>query len=258
MKVRAVFISDTHLGTKASRAEFLNEFLSKVETDFIYLIGDIIDGWQIKRGVHWDKHHDKVISSILNHVNRGAKIVYLSGNHDEAIRRFLPLGIVISGVHFADEFEHTTSKGKRFLLIHGDQFDSIVIYAKFITSLGNHAYIAAIWLNRHFNKLRAKLGYPYWSLSSFLKGKVKEAINIIFQFELFVTNEAKTRGFDGVICGHIHHAKIQDMNGIQYINCGDWVESCTAIVENIDGSLELIDWAKINAFSFLKGKSHES
>ncbi|CAG4908175.1 unnamed protein product [Acidocella sp. C78] len=250
-RYRSVFISDTHLGTRGCRADFLADFLRRTSAEHIYLVGDIIDGWRLRRGWYWDKHHDDVITLLLRSARAGTKITYVPGNHDEAVRRYLHLSLEIAGIRFADEAEHVTAAGERLLIIHGDQFDSVVRYARLLAVLGDWAYGAALVLNRWFNAARARLGYPYWSLSAYLKRQVKEAVKAIDRFEVALAAEAAARGFDGVVCGHIHHPEMRDVNGIRYINDGDWVESCTALVEHHDGQLELLDWAALNRLSFL-------
>lgn len=250
-RYRSVFISDTHLGTRGCRADFLADFLRRTSAEHIYLVGDIIDGWRLRRGWYWDKHHDDVITLLLRSARAGTKITYVPGNHDEAVRRYLHLSLEIAGIRFADEAEHVTAAGERLLIIHGDQFDSVVRYARLLAVLGDWAYGAALVLNRWFNAARARLGCPYWSLSAYLKRQVKEAVKAIDRFEVALAAEAAARGFDGVVCGHIHHPEMRDVNGIRYINDGDWVESCTALVEHHDGRLELLDWAALNRLSFL-------
>jgi UDP-2,3-diacylglucosamine pyrophosphatase LpxH len=248
---RSVFISDTHLGTRGCRADFLADFLSRISADHLYLVGDIVDGWRLRRFWFWDRHHDEVLAQIFRHARSGAKVVYVPGNHDEALRRVLPLGLEVAGIGFADEAEHVTADGKRLLVIHGDQFDSVVRYAKILALLGDWAYTAALGLNRYFNLARARFGYPYWSLSSWLKRQVKEAVKAIDRFEQALAADAADRGFDGVVCGHIHHPEMRMVGDVLYVNDGDWVESCTALVEHADGRLELIDWAALNGLSFL-------
>ncbi len=251
IRYRSVFISDIHLGTRGSRADFLADFLRRTSAEHIYLVGDIIDGWRLRRGWYWDRHHDDVINLLLRHARAGTKITYVPGNHDELVRRYLHLGLEIAGIRFADEAEHVTAAGERLLVIHGDQFDSVVRYAKLLAVLGDWAYTGALALNRWFNIARARFGYPYWSLSAYLKRQVKEAVKAIDRFEVALAAEASARGFDGVVCGHIHHPEMRMVNGVRYINDGDWVESCTALVEHHDGRLELLDWAALNRLSFL-------
>lgn len=247
---RSVFISDTHLGTRGCRGDFLADFLRRTSCQHLYLVGDIIDGWRLRRSWYWDDHHDEVLRLILAHARRGTDVTYVPGNHDEMFRAWLNFGLEIAGIRLRQEAEHVTATGKRLLVIHGDEFDSVVRYARFLAILGDWAYGVALNCNRWFNNVRRRLGYPYWSLSSWLKQSVKEAVKAIDRFEVALAAEARRRGFDGVVCGHIHHAEMRHVNGVLYINDGDWVESCTALVEHHDGRLELIEWARLNRLSF--------
>ena len=247
---RAVFISDTHLGTRGCRADFLADFLRGVSCESLYLVGDIIDGWRLRKSWYWDEMHDEVLRLFLQHARRGAEITYIPGNHDEMFRAWLPLNLEIAGIRLRREAVHVTADNRRFLVTHGDEFDSVVRYARFLALLGDHAYTVALNLNRWFNAARRRLGYPYWSLSQWLKRQVKGAVKAIDRFEYALAGEVRRRGFDGVVCGHIHHAEMHPVNGVLYVNDGDWVESCTALVEHHDGRLELIDWAELNRLSF--------
>ena len=247
---RSVFISDTHLGTRGCRSDFLADFLRRTSCQHLFLVGDIIDGWRLRKSWYWDDSHDEVLRLILQQARTGTEVTYIPGNHDEMFRPWLPLGLDIAGIHLRREAVHVTAAGKHLLVIHGDEFDSVVRYAKFLALLGDWAYAMALTFNRYFNALRRRLGYPYWSLSAWLKRQVKEAVKAIDRFEAALANEARRRGFDGVVCGHIHHAEMREVNGVLYINDGDWVESCTALVEHHDGRLELIDWAALNRLSF--------
>lgn len=247
---RAVFISDTHLGTRGCRTDFLVDFLRRVSCEHLYLVGDIIDGWRLRRSWYWDDAHDEVVRLVLRHARNGAEVIYIPGNHDEMFRSWLTLGLDVAGIRLASEATHVTADGRRLLVIHGDEFDSVVRYAKILAVLGDHAYTAALVVNRWFNVGRRWLGYPYWSLSAWAKRQVKEAVKAVDRFEGALTGEAARRGFDGVVCGHIHQAEMREVNGVLYINDGDWVESCTAVVEHHDGRLELIDWAALNRLSF--------
>jgi UDP-2,3-diacylglucosamine pyrophosphatase LpxH len=248
---RSVFISDTHLGTRGCRAEFLADFLKAISCENLFLVGDIIDGWRLQRSWFWDKYHDKVLRRVLKAARKGTNVVYVPGNHDEMLRKYVPLGIEVCGVKIVMEAEHTTADGKRLLITHGDAFDSVVCHAPFLAILGDGAYTAALTINRYFNIVRRWLGYDYWSLSAWLKLRVKEAVKAIDRFETALADDARERGFDGVVCGHIHHAEMRDVNGVMYLNDGDWVESCTALVEHMDGRLELIDWVARNKLSML-------
>ena len=249
-----MFISDTHLGTRGARCDFLADFLRRTSCQHLFLVGDIIDGWRLRKSWYWDEHHDEVLRQILRHARGGAEVTYIPGNHDEMFRAWLdPIalgGLEIAGIRLRQEAVHVTAAGKRLLVMHGDEFDSVVRYAKFLAVLGDSAYTTALLLNRWFNGVRRRLGYPYWSLSAWLKRQVKEACKAVDRYEFALANEARRRGFDGVVCGHIHHAEMREVQGILYLNDGDWVESCTALVEHHDGQLELIDWAAANRLSF--------
>ena len=249
-RYRSVFISDLHLGTRGCRIDFLADFLRKTQCDNLFLVGDIIDGWRLRKSWFWDEAHDEVIRLILGKARAGAEVTYIPGNHDEMLRDWLPMGLEIGGIRLRREAVHTTADGKRLLVMHGDEFDSVVRYAKFLAHLGDWAYTTALTVNHWFNVVRRRLGYPYWSLSQWLKRQVKEAVKAIDRFEVALAGEAKRRGFDGVVCGHIHHAEMREVGGVLYINDGDWVESCTALVEHFDGRLELVDWAALNRLSF--------
>jgi UDP-2,3-diacylglucosamine pyrophosphatase LpxH len=247
-RYRAVFLSDVHLGTRGCRADFVVNFLRQVECEQLYLVGDIVDGWRLRKSWYWDADHDEVIRLILRMAQSGTQVTYIPGNHDEMFREWL--GLEIAGVQLKNETVHESADGRRFLVIHGDQFDSVVRYAKFLAHLGDWAYDWALTLNRLFNAGRRRLGYPYWSLSQWLKRQVKEAVKAIDRFETALAQEARRQGLDGVVCGHIHHAEMRMVQGVLYMNDGDWVESCTALVEHQDGRFELIDWARENRLSF--------
>ena len=247
-RYRTVFISDVHLGTRGCRSDFLIDFLRRVSCERMFLVGDIIDGWRLRKSWYWDEQCDEVVRLILRHARAGTEVTYIPGNHDEMLRPWLPLEF--AGVKLRKEAVHVTADDRRLLVMHGDEFDSVVRYAKFLALLGDWAYTVVLALNTWFNMLRRRLGYPYWSLSAWLKRQVKEAVKAIDRFEGALANEARRRGFDGVVCGHIHHAEMREVNGVLYVNDGDWVESCTALVEHEDGRLELVDWAALNRLSF--------
>jgi UDP-2,3-diacylglucosamine pyrophosphatase LpxH len=252
---RTVFISDTHLGTRGARSDFLVDFLRRTDCENLFLVGDIIDGWRLRKSWFWDENADEVLRLILQKARAGTNVTYIPGNHDEMFRAWLPLGLEVAGIKLRRESTHVTADGKRLLVMHGDEFDSVVRYAKFLALLGDWAYTAALVVNRYYNAVRRRLGQPYWSLSAWLKRQVKEACKAIDRFETALANEAKRRGFDGVVCGHIHHAEMRMVNGVLYLNDGDWVESCTALVEHDDGRLEMIDWATLNQLSFFTQRS---
>jgi len=248
--VRTLFLSDIHLGTRGSQAEMLLDFMRVYDCETIYLVGDIVDGWRLKRSWYWPQAHNDVVQKLLRKARKGAHIYYVPGNHDEFLRDFL--GTHLGGIEVMDRILHTTADGKRMLVIHGDQFDVVVRHAKWLAFLGDWAYNFALALNTVVSRVRRRLGFEYWSLSAWAKLKVKNAVNFIGAFEQALATEAKRVGADGVICGHIHHAAMHDMLGIRYVNTGDWVESCTALVEHHDGRLEIIRWAEIKRAQGIK------
>ena len=240
-KVRSVFISDVHLGTRACQAESLVSFLREYPADHLYLIGDIVDFWAMSRSIQWRPSHNTVVQKILRRARHGEKVVLIPGNHDEALRTYA--GVVFGDIQVENEVVHTTADGRRFLLVHGDIFDQVTRHHRWVALLGDKAYDLLVLLNHGLSRLRRGLGIPgYWSLAGFAKRKVKTALNFIFDFELSALHPVRERGLDGIICGHIHWATIKDHEGLTYINCGDWVDSCTAIVEHADGQLELVAW----------------
>ena len=245
LRCRAIFISDVHLGTLSCQAERLLDFLRHTDSDDLYLVGDVIDGWQLKRRWYWHQSHNDVIQKVLRKARKGTRVTYVAGNHDEALRHVI--GVAFGGIEIRAEAEHVTADGRRLLVIHGDLFDAVVQQAKWLAHVGDSLYVAALKLNRWLNHWRAKLGFPYWSLAQFLKQRVKNAVSYIGKFEDALAHEARRRGFDGVVCGHIHKAEIRDIGGILYCNDGDWVESLTALVEMHDGELRIIDWKAIEA-----------
>ena len=240
MHYRAVFISDLHLGTPGCQAEALIEFLKSHTSDYLYLVGDIVDGWQLRRKWYWPQAHNDVVQKLLRRARKGCHVVYIPGNHDEFARGFV--GHHFGGIEVTEEACHTLVDGRKLLLIHGDYFDAVVKYAKWLAYVGDNLYELALRLNRHLNRVRARMGLPYWSLSAFLKSKVKKALNFIADFEKALAHEAHKRGYQGVVCGHIHRAEIRMIDGVLYCNDGDWVESRSALVEHVDGRLELIYW----------------
>lgn len=237
---RTLFISDTHLGTPGCKADLLLDFLRHNEAETLFLVGDIIDGWRIKRSWFWHESHNAVVQEVLHKVRHGTRVIYVPGNHDEALRDFT--GLDIAGIDVSDEFIHTTADGKELLILHGDQFDSVVRYAVWLAHLGDRAYGLALALNNWLHIARRAFGMPYWSLSSYLKQRVKNAVEYISSFEKAVAREARERGVDGVVCGHIHHAEMRKIDGTLYCNDGDWVESCTALSENDFGELQILHW----------------
>lgn len=240
-RVRSIFLSDIHLGTRACQADSLVEFLRDHAAEHIFLIGDIVDFWAMSRSICWKPSHNTVVQKLLRRARRGEKVVLIPGNHDEALRDYC--GAVFGDIEVANERVHQTADGRRFLLIHGDQFDQVTRHHRWVAVLGDRAYDWLVRLNTWLSWGRRKLGISgYWSLAGYAKRKVKTALNFIFDFEASAVHQARERGLDGVICGHIHWATIREIDGLQYVNCGDWVDSCTAIVEHFDGRLELIHW----------------
>ena len=242
-RFRTLFISDVHLGSKPAKADYLIDFLRHHEADTIYLVGDIVDGWRLKRSWHWPQAHNDVVQKLLRQARKGTTIVYIAGNHDEFLRGFQ--GVHFGGVNVMDRAIHRAADGKHYLVIHGDQFDSIVHSVRWLAYLGDFAYDASIIVNRIVARTRRALGMPYWSFSSWAKVRVKKAVNFISAFQQLVVGEARRSDVDGVICGHIHHATIEDIGGVRYVNTGDWVESCTAVAEDENGRLEIIRWPHI-------------
>lgn len=239
LRVRAVFISDLHLGTPGCQAQALLEFLRDVDCEVLYLVGDIVDGWQLERSWHWPQAHNDVVQKLLRKVRKGTRVVFVPGNHDEFARRYV--GHTFGGVEVVDDAMHLTADGRRLWVTHGDHFDGVVQCARWLAHLGDRAYEFTLEVNRWLNSVRARLGLPYWSLSRYLKFKVKRAVSYVSDFETAVAHEARRRGADGVVCGHIHHAEMRTIDGVLYCNDGDWVESLTALVEHPDGRLEIID-----------------
>jgi UDP-2,3-diacylglucosamine pyrophosphatase LpxH len=235
---RSIFISDLHLGTPGCQAEALLEFLKIYTCDNLYLVGDIVDGWQLKRKWYWPQSHNDVIQKLLRKARKGCRVIYVPGNHDEFGRHFLDHSF--GGIEIREEAVHITADGKMLWVIHGDYFDGVIQCAKWLAYVGDSLYEFTLKLNRYLNQLRARLGMPYWSLSAYLKLKVKKAVNFISDFEVAVANEARKLGYQGVVCGHIHHAEIRNIEGMLYCNDGDWVESCSALVEHSDGRLEIL------------------
>jgi UDP-2,3-diacylglucosamine pyrophosphatase LpxH len=242
-RFRTIWISDVHLGTTGCQAARLLEFLQATESETLYLVGDIIDGWQLRRRWYWDQAHNNIVQNVLKKAKKGTEVIFVPGNHDEAIRQFIDLDF--GGIRIRDELIHVTAQGKRMLVLHGDRFDGVIACAKWLAYVGDSLYTMILKFNQLFNKWRARAGLPYWSLSQYLKLKVKNAVSYITSFEDALAAEARKKGVDGVICGHIHKPEIRDINGITYCNDGDWVESLTALVEDHAGELRLVTWEEI-------------
>jgi len=237
---RSIWISDVHLGTKGCNADLLLNFLRTIQCEYLYLVGDIVDGWQLRRTRFWPQAHNDVVQKLLRKGRKGTRIVYVPGNHDEFARDFV--GNSFGAVEVVEEAIHRTADGRRLLVVHGDAFDGVIRCARWLAVLGDHAYTLALLVNRWFNRVRSWLGYPYWSLSAYLKLKVKNAVRYIGDYEAAVVEAARSRHVDGVVCGHIHHAELREGGDCLYANCGDWVESFTALAEHADGRLEILHW----------------
>jgi UDP-2,3-diacylglucosamine pyrophosphatase LpxH len=237
---RTIWISDVHLGTAGCKAQFLLDFLKNTESETLYLVGDIIDGWQLKKGWTWRQSHNDVLQKVLRKARKGTRVIYIPGNHDEFAREYVDHHF--GGIEVLYEAIHVTADGRRLLITHGDLFDGVILQAKWLAYLGDSLYTFILGLNHWVNRVRTRLGFDYWSLSQYLKHKVKNAVSFITSFEEALVQEAKRRGFDGVVCGHIHKAEIREIDGVLYCNDGDWVESLTALVESPTGHLEIIEW----------------
>jgi UDP-2,3-diacylglucosamine pyrophosphatase LpxH len=241
-RYRTIFVSDSHLGTAGSSAAMLLDFLKRHECETLYLVGDIVDGWALKKGWYWPQSHSDVVRAVLKMAKHGTRVIYVPGNHDEHFRDYV--GLELGGIELLPEDVHVTADGRRLLVIHGDQFDNVVLYHRWLAFLGDGAYTLLLKSNRWVNRVRRVFGYPYWSLAAHMKKRVKNAVAFISRFEEVVAHAAAERGVDGVVCGHIHSAEIRQIGDITYYNDGDWVESCTALVEAADGSLSIVDWAE--------------
>lgn len=239
--VRSIFLSDVHLGTRGCQAERLLDFLRHHDSEYLYLVGDIVDFWSMSRSIHWSPVQNTVVQKVLRRARKGTRVIFVPGNHDEALREYA--GITFGDIRLETEWVHHTADGRRFLLLHGDEYDQVTRYHRWVAVLGDVAYNGLVRINTWLSWWRRHLGISgYWSLAGYAKRKVKTAVSFIFDFEDSVMRGARERDVDGVICGHIHWAAIKEVDGLTYINCGDWVDSCTAIVEHLDGRLELIEW----------------
>jgi UDP-2,3-diacylglucosamine pyrophosphatase LpxH len=255
-KYRTVWISDIHLGTKGCNAELLLDFLHSIECETLYLVGDIIDGWRLKKGWYWPDSHNEVVRRILKIAHRGTRVMFIAGNHDEMLRDYA--GFSFGGITIMEEAIHNTADGRRLLITHGDAYDAVVLYARWLALLGDHAYTLMLKANIALNAIRKRLGMPYWSLSSYLKKRVKNAVQYVCAFEDAVAKEAEQRGVQGVVCGHIHCAEIRQIGDITYYNDGDWVESCTALVEARDGTMSIVDWLEVSRARVSKARQKEA
>ena len=240
---RAIWISDVHLGTSGCQANYLLDFLKHNEADTYYLVGDIIDGWRLKKSIYWPQTHNDVVQKLLRKARKGANVYFIPGNHDESARQYI--GMSFGDIQVVEEIIHTTADGKKLWVTHGDLFDGVMQYAKWLAYVGDNLYSLILYINRYFNLVRIKMGLQYWSLSQYLKHQVKNAVSYIADFEHIMAREARMRNCDGVVCGHIHKAEIREIDGLIYCNDGDWVESLSALVETTEGELKLVFWKTI-------------
>lgn len=239
---RTIWLSDIHLGTKGCQAEKLLDFLKRTDSEYLILVGDIIDFWAMKRKFYWPSSHNTIVQKALKKARHGTRVIFIPGNHDEPLREYI--GLNFGGISLEKTYTHTLADGRQVHCLHGDEFDVVTRYYRWIAVLGDIGYTFLLWLNRHYNSLRATFGQRSWSLSAYVKRAVKEAVNFIGEYEENVVKEAHRIGVDAILCGHIHHAVIEQRLDVLYLNTGDWVESCTAIVEHQDGRLELLNWSK--------------
>jgi len=247
MRVRSIFLSDIHLGTRACQAGRLLEFLKAYDCEHLFLVGDVIDLWAMRsRGIYWSEEQNTVVQKVLKRARHEVQVIFVPGNHDEAVREHI--GTSFGNIRVERDWMHTAADGKRYLLVHGDEFDQVTRYHKWLAHLGDSAYSVLVHINMWLSWVRRNLGIPgYWSLAGFAKRQVKTALTFIFEFEEALARHARSRGADGVICGHIHAAAQREVDGIAYLNCGDWVDSCTAIVEHVNGRMELVRWQDADA-----------
>jgi UDP-2,3-diacylglucosamine pyrophosphatase LpxH len=243
---RSIFISDLHLGTRGCQAKAINNFLKNNTCETLFLVGDILDGWRLKKNWYFPQSHANVIRRFFTIAKNGTRVVYIAGNHDEMLRPLIPMGICFGKIEVVNKFDYLGVNGKRYLVVHGDMFDNIMLDKKWLMHFGDTIYDMLIWSNTKLNIVRNWLGRDYWSLSKWLKHNTKQALNFIYKFEEQVAAYCKRKGYDGIICGHIHTAVIKDIDGIEYMNDGDFVESCTALVEHEDGTWEILDASEKN------------
>jgi UDP-2,3-diacylglucosamine pyrophosphatase LpxH len=253
---RSIWISDVHLGFRGCSASLLLQFLRNSTCEQLYLVGDIIDIWSMRKRPYWPQAHNDVIRTILGKAKHDTEVIYVTGNHDELLRDYA--GMQFGNVRICDEVVHTGPDGRRMLVLHGDQFDSVVKCSPLAAMIGSKLYEYLLSLNVLVNGVRRQLGFPSWSLAAFLKHKVKNAVKYISNFEHAVAWEARKHNVDGVICGHIHRAGIEMIDGVMYCNCGDWVESCTALVEHADGRLEVLEFSELAPNQLLATRLREA
>jgi UDP-2,3-diacylglucosamine pyrophosphatase LpxH len=238
---RSLFISDLHLGTADCKADYLLDLMQSLQTEYIYLVGDVFDLWAMPQRISWTRPQSALIQAVLDKAASGTRVIYIPGNHDAPIRRFC--GSEISGVSIVSQAVHETADGRRMKVTHGDEFDHLMRFNRPLKQLGDSAYGLLLVLNRAYNRLCTGMGRSYWSLSSFVKSRLGQARSYVEQYEALVAEQARDEGYDGVICGHIHQPALKKIKGIDYCNDGDWVEHCTCLVEDENGTLELLHWS---------------
>jgi len=241
---RSLWVSDTHLGGRNLKSDQLYDFLASTESDYLYLVGDIFDLWKLRKNWCWPEINDRIVNLILKKAGNGTKVYYLPGNHDDIVRKYA--GTVFCGVIICEDVVHTALDGRKYLVMHGDKFDCVIQHSRWLANLGSVLYDTLLVLNRWYNRYRSLRGRRYFSISAWLKHKCKTAVNYMGDFEEVLVREIKGKRVDGLICGHIHHAAIKTMGEFLYSNSGDWVESCTALAENGNGTLGLIQWIEQN------------
>jgi UDP-2,3-diacylglucosamine pyrophosphatase LpxH len=246
LTVRSIFVSDIHLGTKEAQAEYLLDLFNNSESEYLYLVGDVFDLWKLRSGWFWPQINNRVLQALFAKAQRGTRVIYIPGNHDALLRDYA--GMLFNGVQILHQTEHVTADGRRLLVTHGDELDGVVAINRWLRRLGDLNYYLLLMLNRHHNRLRRLCGRPYWSLSASIKGRVGNAVDYVRRFEGAAVERARHAGMDGVVCGHIHVGKVRDIDGLLYANSGDWIENCTALVEDATGEIRLLHWARDSVF----------
>ncbi|MBK9131414.1 MAG: UDP-2,3-diacylglucosamine diphosphatase [Gammaproteobacteria bacterium] len=246
LTVRSIFVSDIHLGTRGAQAEYLLDLLDNTESDYLYLVGDVFDLWKLRSGWFWPQLNNRVVQALFAKARRGTRVIYIPGNHDALMRDYA--GMEFNGVRILSQAEHMTADGRRLLVTHGDELDGVVTVNRWLRHIGDLNYYFLLALNRYCDRLRRLFGRPYWSLSAYIKSRVGNAVDYVRRFEAAAAERARHAGLDGVVCGHIHVGKVRDIDGLLYANSGDWVENCTALIEEPSGEIRLLHWARDSFF----------
>lgn len=252
---RSIFVSDIHLGTRGAHAEYLLDLLENTESEYLYLVGDVIDLWKLRTGWFWPQLNNRIVQALFAKARSGTRVIYIPGNHDALLRDYA--GMMINGLEIVQQAEHVTADGRRLLVTHGDELDGLVAVNRWLRHLGDLNYHFLLMLNRQCNRLRRLCGLPYWSLAAYLKGRVGNAVDYVCRFEEAAIDRARHAGLDGVVCGHIHVGKVRDIGGLFYANCGDWVENCTALAEDASGAIRLLHWARDSVFLLPEAKDEK-